>query len=127
MDPHDQAEAFLHNDALEKAQAYARRGRRHAQVQTEELRDVWVAAFKVWATDFRDALLRGMVDDLESELMLRGEAPPYDRVKAAADKLRAYARQLLDTLPPDEYRRISADLKRDLAAFIAAVPAAKKN
>ena len=127
MTPEDQAEAFLQNDALEKAQAYARRGRRHERVALDELRDLWVVAFKVWTTDVGNPLLRSMVEDLEAELVLRGVTPPHERVKEAAETLRALARQLLDELSPDEYRRVATDLQRDVAAFARATRAAPKN
>ncbi len=127
MTPEDQTEAFLQNDALEKAQAYARRGRRHERMPIDELRDLWVVAFKVWATDVGNPRLRNMVDDLESELVLRGVTPPHERVKDAADTLRALARQLLDDLSPDEYRRVAADIERDVAAFTRSTRAAQKN
>jgi hypothetical protein len=127
MGADEQAEAFLQNDVLEKAQAYARRGRRHAQVPIEELRELWVVAFKVWATDFRNPLLRAMIEDLESELVLRGEVPPHDRVKPEADKLSAQARRMLDALSPEERRRVGAEIQRELSAFAAAARTAKKN
>ena len=127
MNPEEQVDAFLQNDALEKAQAYARRGRRHAQVPTDELIDLWVVGFKVWVSDIRNPLLRGMVDDLEAELALRGLAPPHDRVKEAADRLRMLARQLVDELSPDDYARVAADIERDVAAFTRSARNAKKN
>ena len=127
MNPEEQVDAFLQNDALEKAQAYARRGRRHAQLPTGELTDLWVVAFKVWAADLHNPLLRAMVDDLESELALRGLTPPHDRVKDAADKLRAVARQLVDDLSPDDYARVAADIERDVAAFTKSTRVARKN
>lgn len=127
MTPEDQAEAFLQNDALEKAQAYARRGRRNERVAIDELCDLWVVAFKVWASDVGNPLLRSMVEDLESELVLRGVTPPHERVREAADKLRMLARQLLDDLSPDEYRRVATDIERDVRAFSQSARAAKKN
>jgi hypothetical protein len=125
--PDDQAEAFLQNRALEKAQAYADRGRRHAQMPTAEVADAWVVAFKVWAADYENPLLRAMVDDLESELTLRGVAPPYERAKEAADKLRAIARALIENLTPEEHSQLSADIQSEVDAWSDAARTAKKN
>jgi hypothetical protein len=127
MSPDDRAEAFLQNRALEKAQAYADRGRRHAQMPTTELTDAWVVAFKVWANDYQNPLLRGLLDDLESELVLRGIAPPYERAKTAADTLRTIARELIGNLTPEEHDRLSADIQSEVDAWSDAARAAKKN
>ncbi|MBI3513990.1 MAG: hypothetical protein HY060_08010 [Proteobacteria bacterium] len=127
MKPEDQADAFLRNISLETAQAYANRGRRHEHVPTEQLVDAWVVAFKIWTSDYQNALLRGFYEELEAELVLRGIEPPYERVKEAADKLRDIARQLIDNLSPQEHARVSADIQRDVDAFTAAARAARKN
>lgn len=127
MSADDVAEAFLKNRALEKAQDYAARGRCHAQVPTEELVDAWVVTFKVWVSDHQNPLLRGLFNDVEAELVLRGIEPPYDRAKEAAEKLRAMARQVIGDLSSPDYARISAEIQREVDAFTQATKATPKN
>ncbi|SRR5258707_2525795 len=121
------AEAFLKNRALEKAQDYVTRGRCHAAVPTADLVDAWVVTFKVWVSDHQNPLLRGLFNDVEAELVLRGIEPPYDRAQDAADKLRAMARQLIGDLSSPDYARISKEIGREVDAFTAATQAAPKN
>ena len=73
----DEMAALLENQNFEHAQDYIRRGRNLVGVPTPELKARWVAAFKVWATNWRQELTRKLRADLEAELSIRNDRPPY--------------------------------------------------
>ena len=75
-----EVEATLENDAVERLEEYLRRGRRLQPLWKVDLIDGWVSMVNQWAdgsTDFSHQNL----DDYESEMMLRGIEPPFDRVE----------------------------------------------
>ena len=87
----EEVEATLENEAVERLEEYVRRGRRLQPLWNVDLIDAWVSIVNQWAdgsTDFSDQNL----DDCESEMILRGIEPPFDRVEerlAAAEAAEA--------------------------------------
>jgi hypothetical protein len=79
----EEVEAALENEAdeaVERLEEYLRRGRRFQPLWNADLIDAWVSIVNQWADgsiDFSDQNL----DDCESEMILRGIEPPYDRVE----------------------------------------------
>lgn len=68
------------NEAAERLEEYLGRGRRLQRLWSVDLIDGWVSIVNQWAdgsTDFSDQNL----DDYESEMILRGIEPPFDRVE----------------------------------------------
>ena len=75
-----EVEATLENEAVERLEEYLGRGRRLQPLWNVDLIDGWVSIMNHWAdgsTDFSDQNL----DDYESEMILRGIEPPFDRVE----------------------------------------------
>ena len=73
--------ALLENQSFEDAQDYIRRGRNLAGVPTPEIKARWIAAFKAWATNWRREQNRELRADLEAELSMRKDRPPYKSVR----------------------------------------------
>jgi hypothetical protein len=73
-------ESELENEVVERLEEYLGRGRRLQPLWNVDLIDGWVSIMNHWAdgsTDFSDQNL----DDYESEMILRGIEPPFDRVE----------------------------------------------
>jgi hypothetical protein len=91
MDYDKLVDAWLKNKGIEDTKKYVQQGGRFKDLTIEELKSLWVAAFGLFATTFKDGPDRL---DLESELALRGEKIPYELVKteheALINKARAY-------------------------------------
>lgn len=79
-------EAYLQSKSMNEAAEYVTRGRAYQHEDSSALRVLWIEAFKVWAGDHTQA---GPMNDLRSELELRGEEPPYTAVKAEIDAISA--------------------------------------
>src|ERR1700756_2897380 len=83
--------AWLRNRSFEQTEDYVRRGRHLADVSTEELKRQWVEAFRIWAANYgtEDHRVR---EDLEAELQLRRDEPPFDLVADEINVLKAHSR-----------------------------------
>jgi hypothetical protein len=87
--------AFIRSILLDEARDYLQRGRRFRSVETSKLSEMWIIAFKSFASgsgDTRD------VDDTGAELRLRGCAPP---VEAVADDMIMLEASIKRTSVPD--------------------------
>jgi hypothetical protein len=120
--------AYLSNQGLQNTLAYLKRGRPLSNESTESLKEHWVACFKRWAANWQDKTNEPLRDDIEAELGLRKQEPPYKAVKKEKDALIAAAERAYDILKsnPDRLAEVESDLKRDLIEFIHEAPA-KKN
>jgi len=112
--------AWLQNQGLDQVEDYVGRGRQFGGVDADELRRGWVAAYKVWARDLQNVDARKLSEDLEAELSLRGEEPPYSLVKAEHDAVTAAAMAAAEDLlrDPERMREIGSGIARDMIAFL---------
>jgi len=83
----EEVEATPEDEALERLEEYLRRGRRLRPLWNVDLTNGWVSIVNQWAegsTDFSGQDLA----DYESEMLVRGIEPPFDRVeeRLAADE-----------------------------------------
>ena len=110
----DEMAAWLENQSFEHAQDYIRRGRNFVGVPAPEIKARWVAAFKVWATNWRQEPTRELRADLEAELSIRKDRPPYKSVQDEMDSLKTAAKAAMHLLESDPKRL--EELERDLSA-----------
>ena len=92
--PHDDkmVHALLANYAMENVQKYLQGGRRFEALPTEQVKDSWVLAFKNWCS-LRSLENEFARENLESELSLRDERVPLERVMAETEALAAEVRR----------------------------------
>jgi hypothetical protein len=90
-------QAYLQHVLMNETKDYLERGRRFAQLSTDQVNEAWAIAFKTYfATRLRRSALN--MDDLGAELRLRGRDPPFDAVRSEIVGLRAE----LERANPDE-------------------------
>jgi hypothetical protein len=121
--------AWIENKPFEQAQAYARRGRRYESLATDEVKERWVVAFKRMVGDVRDTSLQREPNDLEAELTLRQEQPPFERVREEMDAFTAAAVAALEILKrdPEKFAKADQDVMREIAAFRRSAEDTPKN
>ena len=73
-----------------------------------------MAAVKVWATNWRQEPTRQLRADLEAELSIRKDRPPYKSVQDEMDSLKSAAKEAMRLLVSDPKRL--EELERDLRA-----------
>ena len=122
-------QAWIENKPLEQAQAYARRGRRYESLATDEVKERWVSATKRMIADVRDTSLQHEPNDLEAELTLRQEQPPFERVRAEMEAFTAAAVAALEILKrdPEKFAKADQDVMNEIAAFRKSAQGAPKN
>jgi hypothetical protein len=96
--------ALLENQRLLHLEDYVKRGRELASIDSEELRDRWIIEFKKWVASRPRYMDQRARDDIEGELALRGEQPPFDLVKDELEALRVASRAAMDQLKRDPLR-----------------------
>jgi hypothetical protein len=121
--------AWLRNQGLDQVEDYVRRGRQFGGVDADELRRGWVAAYKAGARDLQNVDARKLSDDLEAELSLRGEEPPYSQVKAEHDAVTAAVTAAAEDLlrDPERMREVGSGIVRDMIAFLGGGKGPKAN
>jgi hypothetical protein len=117
------AEAFMHDRRLEELADYAHRGRRFAPLSTECLKAMWAERFRYWSRNVYCSEDKEKLDDLASELELRGEVEPIERVPAEWDAAWREIEEIL--LDAARRRRFLAAVGREYKTYLAAVAAAK--
>ena len=75
----DLVDAMLASAAMDNQASYLRRGRNYAQGSDDALKTLWIAAFKTWMR-LRTDTTQLAVEDLQSELDMRGAATPWEAV-----------------------------------------------
>lgn len=122
-------QAWIENKPLEQAQAYARRGRRYAEIPTDEVKERWVVAFRRMVANVRDPSLQREPNDLEAELTLRQEQPPFDRVRKELDEFTAAAVAALELLKrdPERFAKADQEVMNEITAFKRSAKGAPKN
>ncbi len=121
--------AWIENKPLEQAQAYVRRGRRYADLSTDEVKERWVTAFRRMVADVRDTSLQREPNDLEAELTLRQEQPPFERVRQEMDAFTAAAVAALELLKrdPERFARADQEVMNEIDAFRKTAQGSPKN
>ena len=81
-DRHTEAilDEFLHNWSTKQSEDYVARGRRFSTSGVEQLNEDWIMASRSWLA-CKERRIEQVMDDLASELFLRGLQPPYDAIK----------------------------------------------
>lgn len=122
-------QAWIENKPLEQAQAYVRRGRCYAELPTDEVKERWVTAFRRMVTDVRDTSLQREPNDLEAELTLRQEQPPFERVRKEMDEFTAAAVAALELLKrdPEKFAKADQEVMNAIEAFRKSTRGASKN
>ena len=115
----DEMAALLENQSFEDTQDYIRRGRNLVGVPTPEIKARWVAAFKVWATNWHREQNRELRTDLEAELSIRKDRAPYKSVKNEMDSLKNAAKEAMRLFEsnPKRLEELERDLRAEFDAF----------
>jgi hypothetical protein len=115
----DEMAAWLENQSFEHAQDYIQRGRNLVGVPTPEIKARWVAAFKVWAANWHREQNRELRADLEAELSIRKDRPPYKSVKNEMDSLKNAAKEAMLYLESDprRFQEVERDLRAEFDHF----------
>jgi hypothetical protein len=94
--------AFRENRQRLQLEDYVRRGRELASIDSGDLRDRRVVEFRKWVASRPRSMDHRAREDIEGELALRGEQPPFDLVKEELEVLRAASWAAMDQLivPP---------------------------
>ena len=84
-------------------------------------RQQWIAEFRSWASAAEQDVRydHQVMNDCESELLLRGEDPPHDRVRPEFKIIKAASDRIIRRLEKDPRRFIAADeqLGREVDQF----------
>jgi hypothetical protein len=111
--------AYLESLRLEATAGYVRRGRLLAELDDEQLRGRWVRLFKLWIADQGSGPFHQEREAIESELLLRGLVPPFERVPGELavmrEKWQAYTDVLLKD--PERIEQMEQSLNARLDAF----------
>jgi hypothetical protein len=109
--------SFSRSQSIDRTEDYVRRGRALAETASAELKESWVETYRKWCGDVRNWDLQRTANDIESELTLRREEVPIDRV---VDEMQALAEALkreLMSLGPDQIRRMGEHMLGELEEF----------
>jgi hypothetical protein len=119
---HD-AQAFMRHRRLEELADYAHRGRRFAPLSIERVKAKWAESFRCWSRNVYCSEDKENLDDLASELDLRGEGEPMERVPAEWDAAWREIEEIL--LDAARCRCFVAAVGREYKTYLATVAAAK--
>jgi hypothetical protein len=96
-------------EAMQRAEDYLARGRIHEGKDTAALKAQWVEAFRRFVANLGDPGLARAHEDIQAELRLRGEEPPFaeveketeaffDQVRAAVERVKRNPAQYAEML-----------------------------
>jgi hypothetical protein len=71
---------FIQSKSMDHSQDYIARGRRFSTFDVGQLSEDWIMATRSWLTH-KETTTEQIMDDLTSELRLRGLQPPYEAIK----------------------------------------------
>jgi hypothetical protein len=105
----------MDEEAMQRAEDYLARGRLHESADTAELKRQWVEAFRRFVANLGDPTLARAHEDLQAELRLRGEEPPFAEVEKETEAFFQQVREAVDRVKrnPDQY----AELLRELGSL----------
>jgi hypothetical protein len=110
--------SMAESDRLDRVANYIHRGRKHQGLSNEVLLDAWKQGMQALAKEISDHNFK-IHEDLQSEIELRGLAPPYDDVKEAFEEFCSKIAEGLEELKradPEGYRLANEDIMRRLSA-----------
>jgi hypothetical protein len=73
-------ESWFASEAADRLADYAARGRKHKNLNDQQLISAWQTAFRNLADDVRDCARRAAEEDFKSEFVLRGQAVPFGSI-----------------------------------------------
>jgi ribosomal protein L20A (L18A) len=109
--------SYSRSQALDRTEDYLKRGRGLAAVPAAELKDRWVETYRIWCADVRNWELQKIANDIESELALRREEVPIERV---AEEMRTLAEALkreVKRLDRDQIRRMGEHMLGEIEEY----------
>ena len=110
---------YLQNKNLVEEESYLKRGRSFKNAETSALKELWTHHFRTWANDVQDLTARTMSEDIQVELSLRGDGPPYETVEEEMDKIKDLATNTLIALTDERKSEIDEELLKDIEEFEA--------
>src|SRR5215207_4452430 len=85
-------QAIFESERLNAVTDYAQRGRAFRSLDTGELKSRWIVSMKKWAAEPKlRSPHRAELGDLEAEMSLRNEDPPFDQVREEMDAIKEAA------------------------------------
>jgi hypothetical protein len=109
--------AFSRSQAIDRTEDYVKRGRPFAAIDAATLKDQWVEAYRKWCRAVRNYELQREANDIESELSLRGEEVPIDRVVAEMHTLADALKQELLKLDVTQLKRMGETMLAELEDY----------
>jgi hypothetical protein len=109
--------AFSRSQAIDRTEDYLRRGRPLAGEPVAGLKERWVATYGKWCRAVRDFDLQREANDVESELSLRGEEVPIDRVVSEMHILAEALKQELLQLDHEQLKRMGETMLAELEDY----------
>lgn len=106
--------AMFANTKMEATQSYIGRGRLLQSHSSENLKVQWIAQLIAMA-DAQPEFNRQLMDDLESELSLRGIESPADQVPEVVERLAARSRMHTDNWTSEQLEEAERGVQRELA------------
>ena len=109
--------AFSRSQAIDRTEDYVKRGRPLAAIDAAILKERWVEAYRKWCREVRSYDLQREANDIESELSLRGEEVPIDRVVAEMHTLADALKQELLKLDMEQLKRMGETMLAELEDY----------
>jgi hypothetical protein len=105
----------LDAEAMQRAEAYLARGRIHEAIDSADLKAQWVEAFRRFVGNVGDPALSRAHEDIQAELRLRGEEPPFAEVEKETEAFFAQVREAVERVKrnPAQY----AEMLRELGSL----------
>lgn len=95
------------------AESYVRRGRTYAGLSSAQVRVRWLEALVAWSQQYDSPQRQSRVSDLQLEMYLRGEEPPWRLANASIGALEAAARRKLSAMSALARAELLADAASD--------------
>ncbi len=109
--------SFSRSQSVDRTEDYLRRGRALAAADSSELKQRWVETYRTWCGDVRNWELQRIANDIESELSLRREEVPIERVVEEIQALADSLKRELTRLDRDQIRRMGEHMLGELEEF----------
>ena len=109
--------AFLETEKLEAAASYLARGRAYGAIGDDQLVEMSAAAYTAWVDNLLDTDKLREVDDIGSEIRLRGGEPPLPPIEQLKRVQEGVAQ--LPTNTPEFEKAFEERYKRFLESMIA--------
>lgn len=106
--------SWLHHRRFELAENYVRRGRIYAGLSLAQVRLRWLEALVAWSKQYDSLRRQCRVSDLQLELYLRGEEPPWRHADSSIRAIQACARRKVTELSAVARTELLADAVSDL-------------